>query len=544
MSDNQIIYSQQIPDNKLQPRIFTNFSFEDGIFLLACVGLGYLAVVTVPLLVVAIAIATLVLFVRLPNGFGRLYREVWLDMKASFIEGTLNGILWQADESNREKRFAKYLRGRRSAIPVELTQIKAVIDDKLERFGMLRQRDRPYDHLFIKASGGNFAVMGNASESRGVNTLASVTNASILQNTDMKVGLSYVHITAPSNPFEMAGNLRAKIDPIVQFPEKFQLSQEDKEYVEWQRKNIDQWQPTIDSMGGAQTWQLIVVTIKRSRAMRIRSKARGVTNQQLVNLPIIELGRTLVHDLSNATSLGLKDVHCVGLAELAEIYRVGWDAFGTNQYFKDKSQGLIPTNDDDIDRFLKANQGNPDLPKLLDGFLQAFPKRIVKVHRKKKCVQFDENYISVIRITQFPKSIRADQFRELLYRMSKYGWIRRSMVAESVSSDKETRQQLIGQSAMMNIDAAMNGSKIVRDPRLARRRKEKEEQTNVISSQSIAQLFNYLWPVVCSSLESSDRAQREIVGMLRSAGFNAKVIGQPALYVDAAISGLYGANRL
>ena len=203
----------------------------------------------------------------------------------------------------------------------------------------------------------------------------------------------------------------------------------------------------------------------------------------------------------------------------------------------------MPTNDDDIDRFIEAHKGDPNLPGLLDGFLQAFPKRIVRIHRKKKCVQFDENFISVIRITHFPEAIRADEFRALMYKLSKYGWIRRAMVAESVSSDKETRQQLIGQSAQINLEEAMNSKKIVRDPRLARRRQKKQDQTNVISSQSIAQLFNYLWTVVCPSLENAEIAQREIIGLLRSAHFEAKVVSQPAMLVDASISGMYGVNR-
>jgi len=543
VSDSSVVYSQQIPDNKLQARIFTNFSAPDGVFVGIFAALIYLGAVTYPFTVILIMIIMVVLFIRLPGGVGRLYREVWLEWKGMYIEGILGGILWQADESGREKRFAKYLRGRRSAIPYEFAQVKAVIDGKLERFGLLRQLDRPYDILFLKARGGNFANMANSEESRSVNLLTSVMNSSILRHTNMKVGSSYVQITTASNPYQLASNLRGKIDPIIQFPEKFQLSDSEKEYVEWQRENIDQWQPAIAAMGGKQSWQLIAVTIKRPWSTRLRSKVTNITNQQVVNLPIIELARTIVEGLRNAESLGLTDIHAVGLAELAEINRAGWDPYGIDEFFKAKSQGLVPTTDDDIDRFMETHKGDPNLPKLLDGFLQAFPKKIVRIHRKKKCVQFDQSFISVIRITRLPESIRADEFRALQYKLSRYGWIRRAMVAESVSSDKETKQQLIGQSALISIEEAMNSKKIVRDPRLLRRRQKKQDQTNIISAQSIAQLFNYLWTVVCPSLDNNEIAQREIVGLLRSSGFDAKVVTQPALMVDAAISGMYGINR-
>ncbi len=544
MSDVPIVYSQEIPDNKLQARTFSNWSIQDLWFLLVCSGLCYLAYRIYPLSMALVILITCVLFFRFPTGVGRLYREVWLEMVGSYIDGVLGGVLWQADESKREKRFAKYLRGRKSAIPTEFTQISALIDGVVERFGLLQHLDRPYDNLFIKASGGNFSVMGNASESRGVTLLASVTNSSILQNTDMKVGSSFLRITAPSNPFKLSGTLRRKIDPMIQFPEKFDLSDKDKKYVEWQRANLNQWQPAIDAMGGAMDWQLIVLTIKRSRATRIRRKTISPNNKQLTNLPIIELGRTLVQDLKNAPSLGLKDVHVLSLAELAEVFRVSWDAFGTRQYFEDKSKGYIPTTDEDIANFIEEHKGSKNLDRLLDEYLQALPRKIVKIHRKQKCVQFDGSYISTIRITRLPESSRVDQFRELQYRLSQYGWIRRAMVAESVNSDKETRQQLIGQSALINIQETMNKGKIVRDPRLERNRRKKEQQTNVISSQSIAQLFNYLWTVVCPDLESTEKAHREIIGILRSAGFKAKVVSQPALLVDAALSGLMGTNRL
>ena len=543
MSDT-VVYSQEIPDNKLQARIFTNWSLQDIYFLLVCSALGYLAYRVFPLAVVLVAITTVVLFFRFPTGLGRLYREVWLEIVGMYIEGILGGVLWQADESRREKRFAKYLRGRKSAIPVEFTQISALIDGVVERFGLLQHLDRPYDNLFIIARGGNFSVMGNASESKGVNLLASVTNASILQNTDMKVGSSFLRITAPSNPYKLSGTLRRKIDPMIQFSEKFKLSEKDRKYVELQQRNINQWQPVIDSMGGSMSWQLIVLTIKRTRVTRIQRKAISPNNKQLTNLPIIELGRTLVQDLSNASNLGLKEVHVLSLAELAEVFRVSWDAFGTNRYFEAKSKGLVPTTDDDIAAFLKEHEKDKNIDQLLDGYLQTLPRRIVKIHRKQKCVQFDDSYISTIRITRMPQSIRVDQFRELQYRLSQYGWIRRAMVAESVSSDKETRQQLIGQSALINVQETMNKGKIVRDPRLAERRRRKEQQTNVISSQSIAQLFNYLWTVVCPDLENTEKAHREIMGILRGAGFKAKVVSQPALLVDAALSGLMGTNRL
>lgn len=544
MSDPSVVYSQDIPDNKLQGRTLSNFSLPDLAFTIVSAGFIYLAFQLLPLAAIFVALLAVILFFRPPKSVGRMYRQVALELKGNYIEGALGGVLWQADESVREKRFAKYLRGRHSALPYEFAQVKAVIDGKLERFGMLRQLDRSYDILFLKARGGNFANMGNSDESRGVSLLTSVMNSSTLQNTDMKVGSSYVSITTPSNPYQLSTNLRGKIDPIIQFPEKFDLSDDDKEYAKWQRENIDEWLPAIATIGSKQSWQLIAVTIKRPFKTRLKLKVANITNQQIVNLPIIELARTIVEGLQNADSLGLTDIHAVGLAELAEINRAGWDPFGMSKYFELKAKGLVPTNDDEIDAFIETHKGNPELPRLLDGYLQAHPSRIIQIHKNQKCVQFDDNFISTIRITKFPETIRADQVRMMLYKLSRYGWIRRSMVAESVSADKETRMSLIGQSALINVEQAMNNKKIVQDPRLARRRQKKQDQTNVISSQSIVQLFNYLWTVVCPNLESSVIAQREIVGYLRSKGFDAKVVSQPALFIDAAISGMYGVNRL
>jgi hypothetical protein len=550
MEQSKVAY-QSIPNNELQRRLFQNISGSDGVFLLIGGALCYLVAITAGSLGALFMIVLFAaLFYRGKHGYGRMYREVWIDTKGWYIDNVLKGVLFEAQEDlSTRRKMRRYLNNRHRALPFAMAQLKAVIDGVKESYGLLQQLDRPYDHLFILASGGNFAYQDHGTETRNVNLLAEVTNSSILQHSDMKVGTSYLRITGPFNRYELSSNLRTKIDPIIRSPELFELDADTKAFAEWMRQNIDQLRTAITRMRGTKNWQLIVITIKRTSVTRRRKKvgskkkAVSFTSKQLSRQPIIELGRTVVQDLRNASSLGLEDVHVLGLAELAEVYRVGWDTFGIDAYYKDKSEGLIPKNDEEIDAFRRTFGHEPDFDIRLDSYLQAFPRKIVRVFKEYDCIQYDQNFVSTVRITSFPSSIRVDQFRNLQYALSQEGWIRRAMVGQAVSGRTETNQELVSQSFTMNLQAARNKNKIVQDPALRRRRAQHEQSAEILSQHSIAQLFNYFWTHVAQNEEDSQRATRRMIGILRSSGFDAKAVRRSALQVDASIAGMLGINR-
>lgn len=526
--------SQIIPDNKLQPRIFSNFSNQDYVMIGLTGVLVYITYRTVPPLIIIELITFSALMIRFKNGYGRLYREIWLDFKGSYIMKYQGGILWEADNP----RFR-----RKNPFP-NLTQISAQIDGVLNRLGMLQQTDRPYDNIFLLSKGGLFANQDASSENQSVHLLTEITNSVILQNSlNLKVGSSFVRITAPFNPYTLSSNLRVKIDPVVAYPQQFNLSKGEYEAAQRQHDNMEMLRQTMQRLGASSNWSLIVLTIKRTADTKIGRRPRRYTNKRLSSLPIVQLGLSMAEDLATNEQLGLSDVHCCGIAELAEIIRAGWDPFGITDLFRDQAQGRAPLNDDDVKNYREQYKDDPNIDDAIDQYLQAYPKRIIKIHEKEKCIQFDDNYAITVRITQLPDTISVTKFRDLQYKLSKHGWIRRSMVGQTVSGNTETNQQLIGQSFAANVNNFRNKDKIVKDPRLSKRLQRKELQTEVLSMQGIAQLFQGLWTAVSSSPEEAEMAAANMVGFLRNFGFNAEVVHKPALMMDASLGGMYGINR-
>lgn len=536
MTDSQSVRYQPIPNNKLASRILTSWTGGD----LCVLALGLLAIVASAIIndlfwIIFSASSMIVLLARTRTGYGRIYYEIYLELVGMYIDKFLGGILWQAEAE--KKPLTRFLRSQWSAIPMRLTQVKAEIDGQIERYGLIEQLDRPYDYLYIIADGGAFADLEINEDTDAVATLANVTNVAILE-TELKAGASYLRIESPFDQAMVSQEIAAVIDPIIARPERFKLDDATKKWVDWASRNLEELRPAMQAQRATKSSYLIVVGIKRRRSMN--RKGRKFTDNQLRDLPIIELGRSLVEALANEASLELKNVHVCGLAELAGIVRTSWDVAGIDKYNLDKATGLVPKNDDEIEAFLKTNGVD-----MLQDYLQAWPKKIVRVSTKDKYVQMDGNYLSTIRATGLPRQIRTDQARSLQYLPPKpRTWLRRAVVGESASGETETNQLVIAESAAQNWQNFVTGRQIVQHPKFATRRRELAEQAQVSSSQSVLQRFNYFWCTVGTDVEEVTRSRKASRGRLKSESFPTKVIAPTALLLDAAISGCLGINRL
>lgn len=537
MSDTQSVRYQPIPNNKLMTRMLTQWSAAD----VAVLALGVLATLAFALLgdlfwVIFFSVTTIVLLIRLRNGFGRMHYEVYLELLGFYIEKFLDGVLWQAEEETRP--LVRFLRSRWRAIPMRLTQVKAVIDGRTERFGLLEQLDRPYDYLFIKADGGEFSNLDINDDTEAVNTLAHVTNVAILE-TELKAGTSYLRIETPFDQAELKAETRQVVSPPIARPESFgNVDPTRIKWYDWARNDLDEIDGVMRLYRVAKPCYLIVVSIKRKRSMNRRG--RTFTDNQLRDLPIIDLGRSLVEALGNESTLGLTNVHCLGLAELATVVRTAWDVAGIDKYNIDKSAGLIPSSDDQIEEFLKENG-----VEKLNTYLRAWPERIVRVFGKDKVVQMDDNFLSTSRAISLPERIRSDQARKLQYLTFRHNtWLRRASVGQSASGTTQTSQLVIAESAAANLQGFMTSGQIVHHPKHAKRRREIQEQAQETSSQSVLQRWNYFWTTVGVNLEEIIRSRKASNARLQSELFGAKVIGHTALQVDVALSGILGINRL
>lgn len=533
---DRVVY-QSIAEPKLQAKLLTNWSPTD-VLVSVILGLGVVASwvwlgAFISLIFIAIALS---LLFRSSRGYGRFYWEIYTDIRSWYIDSILDGVLWSAKPVGN--RFVRWLRSRYQAIPLKLSRISVEIDGVKESFGLLRQTDGTYDYLYIAAEGGSFSGLDVNQEANAVTALAGVINESVMRASYLKVGTSFLRVTSPYDLTELAGNLRRSMNPIVAHPERFNLDQDTRDWVDWSVQNAEEIRNELVKLGATKNWYLIVLTIK-SNIPRREKKRSKLTNKQLYEQPVVELGRSLVKSLREADLLGLRNVHCMGMAELALLARASWDVTGLYDYMAARDRGEIPKTDEEIDTFLETHSVSE-----LDGYLRAWPERIISVSSKQHYLRMDDNYISTLRVEKMPDKIRADQFRALHYRVPAGIWLRRAMVGQAVDGTAQTNQLVISQSFFMNVQGAFSQNNIVENPNVAKRRARLRDQAEEMSATTVAQLFNQLQTVVATS-ETLLLTQRvEVEVKYGTSGFRSKVVPKSARQMDAAIGGMLGINRL
>lgn len=547
MQDTTTLIYQDIPQNKLQAKMLNNWSGMDAwvfftiMLILIASGVWLHAIGQNSgsfLIVLFEALMLLPLIVRLPKGYGRLYDEIVSGLRGEFRQQVLHGIWWrQEDTDSRFIRWLRYRHNKHGVIPLKLVQIQAKVDGEVQRFGVLRQLDRPFDHLYIRSRGGAFASVDANRNHQAVTELANITNLIIAQ-AGLKLGISYLRITGPCDETKPAQFLAENMNPLIAEPDLFDLDDDTRAWADWLREDANQLRPTARTMGASETWYLIIITIKRSREWRRASKGK-LSDEQLNDLPIIELGRSMVEALDASTLLELEDVHCVGLAELSTLVRCAWDVAGIDSYYRDRAAGRIPRTDEDIDR-IRNESGSA----AVDAALQTWPTTCIETPATGDCIKVDGNYISTLRVTALPERVRADQYLGLHYIGKAGSWNRMAMVGQSVSGNAETRNLVIGQSALVNLQAALFSNRVVQNPRWGNKRRKMADQAQEMSAHSISQQFNQLHSAVATSQRELKRNLRQLSAALNADGFPNEVVKVPDRQLAALISGCLGINRL
>lgn len=536
---------QDIPENKLRSKGFTSWSAMDlwvlGVSILLMLaggawahagGFGWGGAMIVFAL---IGVMVLPFSVRTHKGRGRLYALFLIGLKSAFIILVLKRILWQANDTS--PWIVRWLRSRIKAIPLKLGYAAATVNGKSYRFSLVHQTNRPLDHLLILADGGAFSSYDADQQFRATDELAAVINQIIAQS-ELKCGVSYDRITGPADPTESMSYFSKSMDPTVAQPEKFQLDKEARDFIDWLRQNAAQLGPVAKSFGISKSWGVIVITIRRKRHWKAARKGK-LTDQELYDLPLIELGRDLIESLEASNLLKLKNVHNPGLAELGCLVRCTWDVVGIEEYFEMRAAHRIPTTDEEIDA-IREKYGDDKV----DEALQCWPQRIVRVSDDGTMLQLDDNWIQTIRVTEMPKKVRADQFLSLQYLAGKGVWTRNAMVGEAVSGSIETTSSIYNASVLINVQQFVAGNRVVQNPKWARRRRDLEKQTEQVSQNSVAQHFNMLRGIISGSERTTGQQSRKLRAGMQAKNFKTEVIDTEAEQVDAAISALFAFNRL
>ena len=545
MSDNETVPTQLILQNKLQGRSFDNWSPTDVVVAVisALVAIFTAAAAnawvgsTGALLIFLFVVLSLVpLLIRSKKSYGRGYRMLGLIFSSMNRRLSKRGLWWKGQDTEypakRRSRVGRVAKRRPPVIPVR-TEIVDTTDMEGEgvRFALTHHLDQPLDHLYIKCTGGDFANLDAAAQNACVQELANIVNRT-LSMSELKAGVAYLRVTAPTNDYDHVKYLTANGNPVVFKPELFKLDPDTQAVSKWLSEYSNQLMPVAREFGGADEWNLIVITIKRHSEWRGVSK--GKSNEQLYNLPVLRLGRTLVRDLQKSSLLNFGDVHILKPEELFLLNRVSWDAFNLEDFYA-KYSSIITRNQHDERAMYAA----------LEAELSCWPEKSI-VSPEDDCIRMDDSWISVIRVTGLPGQIRADQYLSLrsMAPVSKDVWIRAYSGGEAISGTRETFQLMAEQAVMSNMHDVFFRNSVVRHPGVRRRQQQLERQSEVVHAASIAQFSNEYYTIVASSRPALVDAREGLIADLHSRGFEAETINLLALQLDAFLTGALGASRL
>lgn len=547
--DVQSMAYKEIPDNKLQARILTNVSSTDvwvtGFVVLIMVASGIwsyrLAGSTVPMIIVLLfqSIIYASLMYRMKEGFYRIYGELYFGAAAYSKHALFGGTWWKADDNDAWIiRWLRTRNGRRPALPLNFTVIRAVMDGVVERVAVLRELDRPYDHVYFTAEGGSFVTHDPSMQMRLVEVLASLTNRAVSM-ANLKLGISYLRILSPEDESRLTNYFGHNLNPIISNPEKFELDEKTLEWAKDMQKPLNELRPAMRRFGAARSIAVIKLTIKRDRKYWRKARGGKFSNEELYDLPVVELSRAMADALRSNSLFDFQQVKVLGLADLAELMRSALDVVDIQQYYADRRAGVVPRTDDEIDAIVER-EGVTGLNKRL----QCFPRESIAIGPDGKWMRIDKTYFSVLRVKQMPKRARPDQFLELHYLAPAGVWTRIATVGQSVSGSTETRNLIVQSAAMANVNQAFFSNRIVDDPRRRRKQQQVSSQTEEISANTIAQYFNRLIVVAASSERDVLKQRRLMKGNLMDIGFDSHDVDDVTHIQNAVISGVLGVNRL
>lgn len=541
---------QDIPNNRLQAKQLTNVSSLDGWFTVVAVLIMVSTAVwlykvtgesnTPTFYVLGEMIFYAALMVRLRDGFGRLYDEIATGMWMAIKIPLLGGILWQAEDTGRW--FTRWLRdrnGKRPTLPFDFGVIEAVIDGQVRRVAMIREIDRPYDHVYIAVRGGSFATHSPSRQSQLVNSLAEIANRTVAQ-ANLKLGISYLGVVGPSDETDLEGFLGANLNPLIAHPDLFDVPDEGtRRWLESARESLNELRPAARAFGASRRFSVIEIVVKRNRKQWKQAQRGKLTDDQLYELPIVELSTNMAASLRSNSLFEFDEVKVMGLADLAEFVRCARDVSSIQDYYRARRAGSIPSSDEEIAAYIEQ-YGVAGLKE----HLQCWPQNSIEIDRAGKWLRIDNTYFAALRISQLPKRARPDQLLALQHRTPTNVWLRSAIVGQSVSGATETRNLIVQSSFVTNFNNAFFSGRVVEDPRRRRRKHELEYQTESASAHTIAQFFNIVYVVAASSARDALKQRSELRADLLGTGFVADEVNEASRVQNVVLSGIYGINRI
>jgi hypothetical protein len=471
-----------------------------------------------------------------------LYCALFVDAYIFFGLGDTLYLASSEDDSGAVRRFLRQKRYRRPKNRYVWPIKHTVVEAQGERYGIIQQLDRPFDHIPVRGRGSDVSAFNHDRQHEESNRLAYNIDqvAATAAEDGLKMGMSYVRLTRPSNSFKAETYFALNGQPLVFDTNRFVVDDKMAATMARLRKNADQITAAQRANGAAETWQLAVATIKRTGEMEKAAQGK-LDDPRLYDLPLIELGRQVV-DAISGTGMRVRDVHCLGYLELCQLIRGSYDV--TNLSFHDSRYGdniELVTEEDAADP--NSPYGPEDIGTLKDPFPVA-PHQSIVVGNDFICL--DGNWISTLLVTRRREIFHVSEVQEVYhYRAPRGIWSSAVSAGQTISGSMATNVLVYQQRATSGIRRGLfGGPQPIEHPNARKRRQSLSQQAELLSQSSLAQQFNDVLAVAAPSREAMVKGRSQLLGTFRNNGYKCRVIRGRSRQLDAAITGTLGIHRL
>lgn len=443
-------------------------------------------------------------------------------------------------------------------MPLHIAVINARDQDGIPyRIPLQHHLDRPCDQLLIRGRGGAFASLMGLDLYQRNQLLADVFDRS-LSMTDLDAGIACLYVSTPVSDADFVLEMGMNGNPLLMAPENFVVEPGMQKFVDLQNEYLNQLPDAFRAKGARETWGLIVVTIHHGGGWKGIKKDK-LDNDELDNLAVLELGRSLVDGLKASELLGLSDVQILKPTQHYRLVRASWDVFGIGPFndvfdeldlkYKAKTIRELAEIQNASEEALTALQVaevevNNDrlMLKELQAVVNIWPEEIVSV--SDQCLRMDNNYITVIRIDETPKEISEDEYLSQLRLIPLGEWARRCYGGEAISGDGVSTAILVQQVQTTSWLDTITDNLSFKIPKLEAFKQELRDKSQTASRYSIAQLSSKYWALVAPSEQLSKARTKKFIATLRARGFKSRVVKRPVLHVDAFLTAALGAARM
>ena len=584
MSNTEAVMTHQIVENKARSSLFQGWTFGDmlfaaGSFIMATMVTLWLALTGINMLwcIPAYAVATLFSSQLPGTNYARLYYEIWVWWKSLLIKVVLRDVLWVGDPDRTEllmwarshgltvsddmttdelieltgrvprsdRSFGQWLRDRRYRMRKEDRLVLPLsiefVEARGQRAGVLNQLDSNLGHLYVVADGSLYNGLDATAQESAHAKLSAAINRFVARSP-LQVGVSQLRLTRPADITKMMTMLHENGDPFMVRTDAYELDAEALAWVEWRQQNLTDLGQEISLFGASDNWMMMVVTFQWTDEWK-RAALGKISEEQIHELPLIELGRSLVEELVKVDEMGIQNPRILSPVELAHFIKCAFKVVGVDSFHLDRATGVVPTSDED----LIVTEEEPGVYTAEDvGQLKpldfVWPSDSIEVKHDR--LRVDDTWFMVVREVQISEIERTDS-AQLVHSVMPIGTFDSfAAVSQKTSGEVEARKNMFVETLRRSKADAYDRNKIVQHPKSRRQQRAREEYLEQITVNSINQRYHRIRVLTAASSAGLDRQYRDLRASVSILGVRLRPVTGRARQVDALITGLLGANRL